>query len=588
MDRPSRRSGNVYATAAIGSVAVALACGAFLVKYLRGDAKIKKQLQEAPVVVEERAKSLHSTHFAQVALSHTTSLSSTQMEWLDQQLGIRILFCPQTLALIHEERQRPLGMLKFVSCKEPDSTVQCVFEEMPHQVSAEAYRRSCVEKISDVCQLISVDGWERFGTEPHPIAKYCYLSEADAIVYVLSVFLIHESVALTIQFCTSRPLPSTLPVFVYELVRNTRFVAPQPTPSYLFCCEPRLGVGFRVPLGFDLDSEDSHTKLFTSLRNPSTQTRVIGFHKEVNPLIEWARSLDDVLCDCSLHLGFAKPTGTSIDTADRNSFVMRTCHLEIPTNSVRFGWNGSDSETLRSVQGYCCYHEVATQASEEKSSYLCVYFLPIDTNECITLAFLCPRTNDKQQFIQFCQTVANSTSLGNHYGQETSLSYCCMRGLHKFHLNIGTLFAVDENRFCDPLCQLRNNHNDARVVIRIVSSLKGEDIETTLLGWIRQLGGEPRICGVSNGSLTSVEGSVVTIVHQHYSSFEDSEAFDQNPLSCVAPWFEDFANEQITIISSIVSWGNESFVLQSFADEKNYKESQKMIGEVAQRMVPFR
>ncbi|CUI14202.1 transmembrane protein, putative, partial [Bodo saltans] len=530
MERPARRSGSVFVTAAIGSVAVALACGAFLVKYLRGEAQGRKELEETPVVVEERGKLFRETHFAQVAMTHATSLSSTEMEWWDKQLGIRILFCPQTLALTHEERQHPLGMLKFVSCKEPDSTVQCVFEELSSATSAETYRRSCVEKISDVCQLISVDGWERFGSDPHPIAKYCYLSEADAIVNVLSVFLARENVALSIQFCTSRTLPSTLPVFVYELVRNTKFVAPQVTPSYLFCCEPRLGVGFRVPLGFVLDSEDNHGKLFASLRSGSTHTRVIGFHKEINPLVEWTRSLDDVLSDCSAFLGFARPIVTTVDNdRAKGGFVMRPCHLELPTSSVRFG--GSDSEAQRTVQGYCCYHEVASMSSGEKSSYLCVYFLPIDANQCVALAFLCPRTNDKQQFIQFCQNVANSMSLGNHYGQETSLSYCCMRGLHKFHLSIGTQYSVVENAFSDPLCELKDNRDNSRLAIRMTSALK-EDVENKLASWVRRLGGDPQIISITNTSLTSVEGTVVTIVHQHHAaSFEDIEAaFDQNPL----------------------------------------------------------
>lgn len=579
-----RRSGNVWVTAAIGSVAVALACGAFLVKYLRGGVKAKKSLESTPAV-EERATPFCRTHHAQVALSHTTALSATLSEWSDLQLGMRISFCPQTLALIHEERQRPIGMLKFVSCKETETTVQCIFEEIPAGVSAESYRRMSIDKICDVCQLISVDGWERFGSEAHPLAKYCYLCEADSIVNVLSVFLAHDSVALTIQFCSSKALPNTLPIFVHELVRNVKFVAPQPSTSYLFCCEPRLGVGFRLPLGFVLDNDDPHGKLFAALHNETLSTRVVAFHKEMDQQVEWSKSFEDILTDCSLHFGFRKPN---------ESEAVRTFACEVPLNNARFGFSSAENDASRTIQGYCCFQEVcpihasathSTQSTSEKTSYLCAYVLPID-NECVVLAFLCSRKHDKQQFIHFCQSVANSLSLGNHYGQETSLSYCCMRGLHKFHLSIGTAFSVREGSFGDPLCELYSR--GARVTIRIVPPVARHETEAALLSWVKSLPGEVRVCSVFQRSLTSVEGSALIIIHQHNVAALDENdvmGFDQNPLAIELDEREA-SLQTITVASALVNWGHECFVLRCSSSDEGLLAT--AICEVAQRMVPLR
>lgn len=522
-------------------------------------------------------------------------MASDQVEWIDPQLGIKIQFCPNTLALVHEERQRHLVLLKFSSCKEPESTVQCVIEGLVEATTPDNYRCACIEKISDVCQLISADGSQRFGTNAYPVAKYCYLSEADAMINVFSVFLTQGNIALTVQFCTSKSLPSTLPSFVHELVRTTKFVAPQQTSSYLFCCEPRLGVGFRVPLGFSLSKEShNHRNVFAKLFCCTSSTTIVGFHIEMSPVLDWEQIFDDMIGHCSARLGFVRPSVT-VDGREqprKGSIVMRTCNMDMPTNNVRFGWNGSDAESSKRIQAHCCYHEVAMEDMSLGSSYLGVYCLPIGSSECIVMAYLCPRSHDKQHFIHFCQGVTNSVSLGNHYGQETSLSYCCMRGLYKFHLNIETEFSVSENPFSDPLCVLCKVPCSTNISIRIVPRVESNDLESQLLDWIQRLGGFPRIRTVVRRALTSLEGSLVAMTHEHhfncsFDSQEESKEFERNPL--VAPESDDDAPppDSLMVGSVLLSWGQECFVLRGDTRQHDEDKLLATLLEVAERMVPF-
>nr|CCC91592.1 conserved hypothetical protein [Trypanosoma congolense IL3000] len=231
---------------------------------------------------------VNGPYYAALAERHVSRHDAATMEWRDDVLGVRMLFSPILFAVETEERQAPLLLVGLRYLRQPEHRVAITFECCGAVETAEEYRENSLDRIRSCAKLLSSAGYIRIGSEQLPSAEYCYMDSGNKLRFALSVFLTNGQLAVTAQYIADTRVKSVLPTAFNELVRSIQFITPRATPSYLLCSEPRLGLGFRLPLDFFLDdalqeflmlSEDkSITSVPTPLGPYGTGDDGIGVH----------------------------------------------------------------------------------------------------------------------------------------------------------------------------------------------------------------------------------------------------------------------------------------------------------------------
>ncbi|EAN86048.1 Present in the outer mitochondrial membrane proteome 34 [Trypanosoma cruzi] len=185
---------------------------------------------------------------------HVGQYNANLLEWRDDVIGVRMLFSPILFAVETEERQAPLLLVALRYLRQPEHRVAVIIESCVTAATAEEYRDGSLARIRDCVKLLSC-GITRIGVTSHPSAEYCYMDAGNNLRYALSVFLTHGNLAVTAQYVADTRVKGVLPTAFNELVRSIQLQSPRPTPSYLLCAEPRLGLGFRLPLDFAMDDQ---------------------------------------------------------------------------------------------------------------------------------------------------------------------------------------------------------------------------------------------------------------------------------------------------------------------------------------------
>lgn len=207
-------------------------------------------------------------YYSVCAELHIKRHNAKLLEWCDDHLGIQITYSPLFFELKQEERQAPLVLLSFRNLRQETHRLAVTIEELCAEQSTESYRDASLANIAEYAKVLA-STTIRIGNVYHPQAELCYLDEMGRMNHVLSVFLVHERWAVTVQYIAPNPVKDLLPTAFFELVRSIRFNAPRPTPSYLLVSEPRLGLGYRLPLDFIIheglaESDGNGERLLTS------------------------------------------------------------------------------------------------------------------------------------------------------------------------------------------------------------------------------------------------------------------------------------------------------------------------------------
>lgn len=209
------------------------------------------------------------SYYYAFAERHVKRHNATTMEWRDDVLGVRMLFSPILFAVETEERQAPLLLVGLRYLRQPEHRVAITFEYCETEETAENYRELSLERVCDCAKLLSGTGNIRIGSAQLPSAEYCYLDRGNKLRFALSVFLTSKRLAVTAQYIADTRVKSVLPTAFNELVRSIQFSEPRSSPSYLLCAEPRLGLGFRLPLDFVMDE---HLRELLTIAEETTVT----------------------------------------------------------------------------------------------------------------------------------------------------------------------------------------------------------------------------------------------------------------------------------------------------------------------------
>ncbi|KPI87631.1 hypothetical protein ABL78_3288 [Leptomonas seymouri] len=188
-------------------------------------------------------------YFTIRASLHVKRHNAKMMEWFDEQLGIQLPFSQQLFELKQEERQAPLVLLLFRTLREPTHRMVVTIEELYDVQTSATYCEASLSRISDCASLLETST-ALIGRNEYPAAEYCYVDETQATVFTFSLFIVHERLAVTLQYAAPTRVRSVLPTAFYDLARFLIFTAPSPSPSYLLISEPRLGLGYHLPLDF--------------------------------------------------------------------------------------------------------------------------------------------------------------------------------------------------------------------------------------------------------------------------------------------------------------------------------------------------
>ncbi|KAG5487234.1 hypothetical protein LSCM4_07722 [Leishmania orientalis] len=207
-------------------------------------------------------------YFTVRASMHVKRHSAKLMEWYDAQLGIQLPFSPVFFELKQEERQAPLILLTFRTVREPAHRMAVTVEELYERQTAAVYSEASLRRIAD-CANILGQTTTRIGSKDYPVAEYCYVDEHERMSFVFSAFVVHERLAVTVQYVAPTRARSVMPTAVYDILRLLAFATPSPSPSYLLVSEPRLGLGYHLPLDFLVheglaESDGIEDRLFTS------------------------------------------------------------------------------------------------------------------------------------------------------------------------------------------------------------------------------------------------------------------------------------------------------------------------------------
>ncbi|KAG5511153.1 hypothetical protein JKF63_07095 [Porcisia hertigi] len=207
-------------------------------------------------------------YFTVRASLHVKRHSSKLMEWYDAQLGIQLPFSPLFFELVQEERQAPLILLTFRTVREPTHRMAVTIEELYEPQTAVTYSEASLSRIVDCANVLSRTS-TRIGSKDYPTAEYCYIDEHQSMNCVLSTFAAYERLAVTVQYVAPTRVRNVIPTAFYDMVRNLVFAPPSPSPSYLLVSEPRLGLGYHLPLDFLVheglaESDGVEDRLFTS------------------------------------------------------------------------------------------------------------------------------------------------------------------------------------------------------------------------------------------------------------------------------------------------------------------------------------
>ncbi|KEG09754.1 hypothetical protein DQ04_04711070 [Trypanosoma grayi] len=216
----------------------------------------------------------YKSYYAVRAERHVSRHSANAIEWRDDVMGVRMLFSPILFAVETEQRQAPLVLVGLRYLRQPEHHVAVIFEECPTAETAEEYRDNSLARIRDCAKLLSCSS-TRIGSASHPCAEYCYVDAGNRLRYVLSVFLTNARLAVTAQYVADTRVKGVLPTAFNELVRSIQFAPSRSTPSYLLCTEPRLGLGFRLPIDFAMDDE-LHERMMACDDPATTATAAAG------------------------------------------------------------------------------------------------------------------------------------------------------------------------------------------------------------------------------------------------------------------------------------------------------------------------
>ncbi|EPY21973.1 hypothetical protein AGDE_13667 [Angomonas deanei] len=467
---------------------------------------------DAPGQRGEEEKS--SYYLSASAERHIRRQNTNLIEWYDDELGLVIPFASNHFVLRSEERQAPLIMLNLDCLRRKEHRVSITIEETFLCETAENYRESSLYKIADCCKILSMSS-TRIGSTQHPQAEYCYLDERDRMTYVLAVFLTYNRLALTVQYVAGTRIQGTQPSAFNEVIRSIRFSPPRPSDSYLLVSEPRLGLGYRVPLDFastdsiPLDdvgrtaSDRADDALYYSRSNAVSSStsslsvpfitlvgrgaRHMGVISSYEPSVSsvvgggpgvsrygWQQYLEMLVLTTVRRLGvqpcvplqllFKEDMQGRQETA--GTILIRPYQVNVSCKGNFSSDEGDEKGCVKLTGSFCLIYEnldpnspclpflKPTDGESGRRAYVSIFVFPV-RDECVSFCFIASATRHSvEEFFSFCTTTIESISLGNHHGQSTSMLYCNLRHpVAPFIMSLGAQDAVtvEEPLLGDPL-----------------------------------------------------------------------------------------------------------------------------------------
>jgi hypothetical protein len=457
------RDSNKMLTAAVCLGAAVIS----IIYFLKAQAKQRKEHQVSSQTKEISSRAgeagdshlEHAFHQA-IVNSHITKVH-TMREWCDASFGVKFQFAPQTLRPILEERQYPVIHIKFSVVNE-HNLVSVVIEECRDVTSLDEYREICLARLELCAKILPCEPLKSSGTELRTLS-YQFTNERDCTVTVLAVLQKDSSRYVTIQHQTigDRCAVNARSV-LGDLVRSVKFLAPMTTPSYLFCTEPRHGVGMKLPLCLTFigddgvnESDSSHVSSSFPLAHFTGQaglTVVARYERYAPSRCSIREAMLKVMHQAKARYSLRKHLVPAESGRPKSSD-------EIPvTTMVQNKVTAGDDEGVQRANE--CFFFVADcpvdsfgDAGGVTSALLCVYLYNV-LSEYVSVSFFTPKSGSSslQSFLPLCTAIGDSLTVGNHYGQETTVVYCNRRFTYPFDIRLGSQWTVWEPPLGDPLC----------------------------------------------------------------------------------------------------------------------------------------
>ena len=397
----------------------------------------------------------------------------TQREWHDSTLGVKFQFSPQCLKLVLEERHYPLIHVKFIVVSDHQASVSVVIEECNDVATLDDYRESCIARLEHCAKILPIEAF-KFGSLQLRTLSYQYTNEVDVVVTVLAVLQKDGSRCVTVQHQTlGEKCAGGCRSIVGDLVRSVKFAAPGPSSSFLFCTEPRHGVGLRLPLNLTLMNEGLTTDAdliaspqaslpFAALLGEYGQLSVVARYERYAPAKNAAREvIGKLLHQAKTRYSLRK----KLVSADAGHQKMSD-ELQVTVMSSRVTGNNDDEGVQRANEcvffvvecpvdsfGHDHIEGLVPMAGGSTGALLCVYLYNV-LSEYVSVSFFALKspTISLETFLPICTGIADSLTIGNHYGQETTLLYCNRRFCFPFDIRLGSQWKCWEPPLGDPLC----------------------------------------------------------------------------------------------------------------------------------------
>ena len=468
------RESNKYLTAAVCLGAAAISVTLLLKSRLKQRSVHSSSVadkKDANRVTSLRGELQPDHSFYQIqANSHVVQIH-TLREWHDVSLGVKFQFSPQHLRLTLEERQYPVIHVKFAIPHE-QQTVSVVIEECNDVATLDDYRDSCLIKLENCAKVLPSEQFTmnvQFRT-----ISYQYTNEKEEVVTVFAVLQKNTSRCVTVQLLTiGERSGATARSVVWEIVRSVSFSPPSPSSSFLFCTEPRHGVGLKLPLNLTLVNDgfvdDFHdgcipqaSSPFATLLSEQGNFSAVARYERFAPA---KHSTRDVLLKL-LHQAKSRYSLRKQLTLSDACHPKSVDELPVTIMSCKAHGNGDEEGVQRANDCAFFVAECAVDSSSGHSqieglipaaggasALLCVYLYNV-LSEFVSLSFFMLKgsTSSFENFLPVCTGIADSLTVGNHYGQETTLLYCNRRFCYPFDIRLGSHWKVWEPPLGDPLC----------------------------------------------------------------------------------------------------------------------------------------
>jgi hypothetical protein len=535
--------------------------------------------------------------------SHITQVH-TMREWYDALLGVKFQMSPAVLRPLLEERQYPVVHVKLAVVSKKNEVISVVIEECPEVASVDEYKDICLARLELCTKVLTCDSMWSWGAAVR-VLSYQFANEADHAVTVLAAVQQVSGRFVTVQHQTvGERCADNARSVLSDVVRSVKSVPPAGTPSFLFCTEPRNGVGMSLDLSLTFVSDDSPgdgdvpraANSFPFARFTRHDGLVVAAQYECySPMKHSIRDvMQEVMRQARLRYALrkklvprdkgrllAKDEMPVTIIAQREVAVVDDEAVQRPAECVFFG---ADCPADSLVEG----------EAGGASALLCVYLYNVLT-EYVSVSFFLPKTGNSslESFLELCSRIGDSLTTGNHYGQETTVLYCNRRFCHPFTIRLASQWTVWEPPLGDPLCVvaaqgLSVHEVEVRVMpcdVRGASDAEHFKLHCEQL--VRQLPG--RVTIHSSGMRKSRRGGVVVEMVFSETDADSGQDGGSNPFSrCSCPRPSKGSNPAtpretgpLRIVAVVSTAEGLAFILHTAATAYDWQEAKRVLDQVA-------